>query len=382
MSANQSIIDIIRGQFPDQEFIPLHEPVFGGREKEYLGECIDSIFVSSVGKYVDRLEEVFVGYTGAHFAVATVNGTAALHTALMLAGVTPGEAVITQALTFIATANAISYCGAAPVFLDVEKKQPALSPRALLKFLESQCEVQNDGTCRDRRTGQRIAACVPVHVFGHPADLGEILAVCDHFGVPVVEDAAESIGSWYGARHTGTLGRLGIVSFNGNKAITTGGGGMVLTDSEELGHRAKHITTTAKVPHRWDYSHDQVGYNYRMPNINAALGCAQMENLDDILAAKRNLAADYRDEMAVAGADFMDEPDGCRSNFWLNAIILANREQRDAFLQASNDQGVMTRPLWGLPVDMPMYRNARCDDLTHTRWLFERVVNIPSSARL
>jgi len=358
--------------------IPLHRPVFEGDERRLLVECIDSNFVSSVGAKVNELEERVAGFTGARFAIATVNGTAALHIALRLAGVEDGQEVITQALTFVATCNAVRYCGARPVFVDVDRDTLGLSPVALRAFLDQHAEVRAGGSY-NRANGRRLAACLPMHTFGHPCRIREIVTVCEQYGIPVVEDAAESLGSRVGERHTGTFGRLGTLSFNGNKIITTGGGGMILTDDEALARRARHVTTTAKVPHRWEFVHDEIGYNYRMPNLNAALGCAQMARLTEMLAVKRALAARYAAFCAAHNWTFVVEPAGCVSNYWLNALLLDSGEARDAFLEYTNRQGVMTRPAWRLMNRLVIFQDAQHDGLANSQWLEERLVNLPSS---
>jgi aminotransferase in exopolysaccharide biosynthesis len=372
------LINFVREQYGTNEFIPLHAPVFAGREREYVVDTIDSTFVSSVGAYVDRFERDMAAYTGSARAVATVNGTAALHIALKLAGVVSGDLVITQPLTFVATCNAIAYCGAEPVFVDVDRHTLGLSPAAMEAWLDANARVHEDGVCRTRTDGKTIRACLPMHTFGHPADLDGLLAVCARWHIALVEDAAESLGSLYKDKHTGTFGLIGTLSFNGNKVITTGGGGMILTDAE-LGERAKHITTTAKKPHPYEYVHDEVGYNYRMPNINAALGCAQLESLDAFVSAKRALAARYAAELKDTSLQFVTEPNGCRSNYWLNAVICEDREQRQLLLKATNDKGVMTRPIWALMNHLPVYAGCRKGGLNNAEWLEARVVNLPSS---
>lgn len=373
-----SLIRFVRDQYRTDEFIPLHAPVFAGQERNYVTDTIDSTFVSSVGAYVDRFERDMVAYTGSPRAVAAVNGTAALHIALQLVGVKPGELVITQPLTFVATCNAIAYCGAEPVFVDVDRHTLGLSPAALEAWLSENARIGDDGLCRTRDTGQVIRACLPMHTFGHPADIDGLLNVCERWKLALVEDAAESLGSFYKGRHTGTFGVIGTLSFNGNKIITTGGGGMVLA-GEALGTRAKHLTTTAKQPHPYEYVHDEVGYNYRLPNLNAALGCAQLEQLEAFIAIKRTLAARYADHFSGSDFQFVTEPDGCRSNYWLNAVICDSREQRDTLLKATNEKGVMTRPIWALMNHLPIYAHCRKGDLTQAEWLEARVVNLPSS---
>lgn len=375
-----NIVDFIRRLYGGSEGIPLHAPCFAGNEKRYLAECIDSTFVSSVGPFVDRFERMMEELTGAKYAVATTNGTSALHMALILAGVRSGDEVITQALSFVATANAIAYQHAHPVFIDVDVRTCGLSPIALETFLNERCEMF-EGNCRNKRTGRRIAAVVPMHVFGHPAAIEDIVAICERWGIPVVEDAAESLGSYAGGRHTGTFGLLGAFSFNGNKTVTCGGGGCIVTNDFGFAKRAKHLTTTAKVPHRWEFQHDEVGYNYRLPNINAALACAQLEMLDAFVANKRETAAMYRDYCASTGMRFLDEPADSRSNFWLCAVLTSDLEERNLLLERSNAKGVMTRPVWKLLNSLPAFTGCETDSLKNSRWLEERLVNVPSSVR-
>jgi perosamine synthetase len=376
-------IQFIRSQFQASGVVHLHEPQFAGREKEYLLDCIDSTFVSSVGAYVDRFESMLAAYTGAKYAVVTVNGTAALHVALKLAGVQSSDEVIAQPLTFIATANAIAYCGATPCFVDVDRDTLGMSPVALRCFLETQTE-KIAGTSRriDRITRRTVAACVPMHTFGHPCRINEIVAICREYDIPVIEDAAESLGSFHKGQHTGTFGQMGVFSFNGNKTITCGGGGAIITDDETIARRAKHITTTAKIPHRWEFVHDEIGYNYRMPNLNAALACAQLEQIDGFLKNKRELAEAYKAYFSTIGISFVAEPKEARSNYWLNALILSGREERDSFLQATNDAGIKTRPVWRLMNELEMFKACPCGLLDNAKWLEQRVVNIPSSVRL
>lgn len=434
----QHTIDFIRSLYPNREFIPLHEPYFGGNEKRYLAECVDSTFVSSVGKYVDRFEELIRDYTGAKYAIATVNGTAALHAALKLAGVEQGDMVITQPLTFIATCNAISYCGAEPVFVDIDRDTLGMSPESLEGWLAVNTVIE-DGVCyylpridtneRSRintnrafgqgqgnvfeqtascsesskpisqapdnplvdirdlslvniRGKQRISACVPMHSFGHPCRIDRIVEICNRYHITVVEDSAESIGSYYKDQHTGTFGKLGILSFNGNKTITTGGGGMIITNDDELGPLAKYITTTAKKPHPWNFEHDRVGYNYRLPNVNAALGCAQMEQLTWMLENKRETAAAYKGFFSTQPElEFVKEPVGTISNYWLNAVLFPSLTDRDSFLQITNELRVMTRPAWILMPDLEMFKDSVYADLSVSREIASRLVNIPSSVR-
>lgn len=377
----KSVVDFIHGLYPKEDVVPLHAPCFLGNEKKYLNECIDSTYVSSVGKFVDRFEEMVADYTGATKAVVCVNGTNALHMALLLVGVERDDEVISQALTFVATANAISYIGAHPVFLDVDKGTMGLSPVSLRKWLEESTEIRG-AYCYNKKTGRRVRACVPMHTFGHPVKIQEIQSVCAQYHIELVEDAAESIGSLYGGTHTGLFGKVGAISFNGNKTITTGGGGMLLFKDEELGKYAKHLTTQAKVPHKWAFYHDHIGYNYRMPNINAALGCAQMENLDRFVENKRETAALYQCFFEGSDIQFFHEPANCHSNYWLNAVLLPDEKAKDNFLSYTNEHGIMTRPVWNLMNKLPMFANCETDDLVNTYWLEQRVVNIPSSVRL
>ena len=376
------ITDFVHDLYANRDFVPLSVPLFAGNEKKYLEECIDTTFVSSVGPFVDRFEKDIASYTGATRAVVCVSGTNALHMSLLLSGVERDDEVLTQALTFIATCNAISYIGAHPVFLDVDRETLGLSPSAVRAWLENNAQLREDG-CYNRRTGRRVKACVPMHTFGHPVRIKELVTICEKWHIQVVEDAAESIGSLYEGQHTGTFAPIGALSFNGNKTITTGGGGMLLFQDAAVGEHAKHLTTQAKIPHRWEFRHDEVGYNYRMPNINAALGCAQLENLDRYIESKRGIAAAYaRFFQDMPGVQFFTEPKGCRSNYWLNAIILEDRAARDEFLEFSNDHGVMTRPVWELMNRLPMFEHCENDGLANSIWLADRIVNIPSSPKL
>ena len=371
------VIALVRETY-GEGFIPLHRPVFEGNEKQYLLDCIDSNFVSSVGAKVVEFEQQVAAFTGSKHAIATVNGTAALHVALQLAGVHRGDEVISQALTFIATCNALSYAGAYPVFVDVDRDTLGLSPVALRRWLSANAAIR-DGQAYNRATGRRIAACVPMHTFGFPARIREIVATCEEYGIAVVEDAAESLGSYANGRHTGTFGKLATLSFNGNKTITTGGGGMIVTDDDALAKRAKHLTTTAKIPHPFEFVHDEVGYNYRLPNLNAALGCAQMERLPDMLAIKAGVAVRYAELFAGSNVHFVQPLDGDVANRWLNAIVLASEEDRDGFLEYTNARGVMTRPVWRLMPRLEMYKHCQHDGLENSYWLEARVVNLPSS---
>lgn len=380
-SSYKKITDFIHDLYGAPE-VPLHAPCFIGNEKKYLAECVDTTFVSSVGQFVDRFEEKMAQYTGAARAVTCVNGTNALHLALLFVGVARGDEVLTQALTFIATCNAIRYIDAHPVFLDVDQSTMGLSPDAMREWLSRNAEVK-DSQCFNKNTQRRIKACVPMHTFGHPARIDEIAAVCEEYHIELVEDAAESLGSLYKGQHTGLFGRVGVISFNGNKTITTGGGGMLLLNNEELGAQAKHLTTQAKVPHRWEFIHDRVGYNYRMPNINAALGCAQLEHLEEFVLNKRETAEKYHAFFAtIDDMDYFLEPENCRSNYWLNTILLKDRQAQQDFLQYTNAHGIMTRPAWQLMNRLEMFKGCETDGLKHTQWLEERIVNIPSSVNL
>ncbi len=373
-------VSLVREIFSTDEFIPLHAPQFKGREKEMVLQTLESTFVSSVGEFVDEFETRLADYTGAKFAIATSSGTAALHVALHLADVQRGDEVITAPLTFVATCNAIRYCGAEPVFVDVEWQTLGLCPESLASFLETHAEVRDDGLCWNRISGRIIRACVPVHNLGHPVRIHEIAAICAKYNIRLVEDAAESLGSLTSGVHTGRTGCIGTLSFNGNKIITTGGGGALITDDEVLADKAKHLTTTAKQSHPWLFLHDEVGFNYRIPNINAALGCGQLEQLHEYVDSKRTLALRYQEWIdPLEDVAFFSEPIGTRSNYWLNALLLENREVRDDFLQYTNDAGVMTRPMWTPMHTLPMYQNCQRDDLTTAQAIEARLVNVPSS---
>lgn len=375
---NTDAIQFIKSLYPEYpELIQLHAPVFLGNEKEYLNECIDSTFVSSVGKFVDRFEQMVADFTGAKKAVVCVNGTNGLHLALLLSGVQQGDEVITQPLTFIATVNAISYCGATPVFCDVDEQTLGLSPVAVKNWLEDHAEIRG-GECFNKTTGRRISALVPMHTFGHPVHLEELSTLCDEWHLSLVEDAAESLGSFYKGKHTGLYSKVAVLSFNGNKTITTGGGGMLLFNDLELGEKAKHLTTQAKVPHRWEFKHDSIGYNLRMPNVNAALGCAQMEKLQLILDNKRKTAMKYKEFFSGSNIRFVDEPENCQSNFWLNAIILPDKKAQLQFLEETNDAGIQTRPIWELMNRLPMFKSCQYGDLSQAERFADTVVNLPS----
>lgn len=392
------IVLFIRKLYKQPEgFIPLHAPVFIGNEKKYLNECIDSTIVSSVGKFVDQFEEEMAKYTGATKAVACVNGTNALHIALKLVGVQENTEVITQSLTFIATANAIAYCNAQPIFLDVDKDTLGLSPEKLKVWLETNVKLETQNSKLrtqivpiNKLTNKPISACVPMHTFGHPCRIDEIVKICKQYNIPVVEDAAESLGSFYKNQHTGIFGEIGVLSFNGNKILTSGGGGMLLFKDEKLAKKAKHLTTQAKVPHQWEFAHDEIGYNYRMPNINAALGLAQLEQLPKFLESKRKIAKEYEKFFLtchpepdsyrdVEGLTFFSEPKHAKSNYWLNIILLKNKTERDSFLKYTNENGIMTRPAWTLMNKLEMFKNCQTGGLSNAEWLADRIVNIPSS---
>mgnify|MGYP006279959677 CR=1 FL=1 len=380
----KKIISFIRELYNEPEApIPLHAPTFNGNEKMYLMDCIDSTFVSSVGKYVDQFEEKIANYTGANKAVACVNGTSALHIALKLVGVEPGTEVITQPLTFIATANAINYCGAIPVFLDVDSETLGLSHIALKKWLDYNTKHgTRNKKIYNQNTGRRISACVPMHTFGHPCRIDEIVNICESYNLPVIEDAAESLGSFYKNKHTGIFGEIGVLSFNGNKIITTGGGGMLLFKDVSLAEKAKHLTTQAKIPHPWEFIHDEVGYNYRMPNINAALGLAQLEQLSGFLHSKRLIADKYIEffnSFSPQKIKHLMEPSNTISNYWLNCILFENKELRDLFLEYSNNNGIMTRPAWRLMNELEMFKNYSSDELKNAKIIADTLVNLPSS---
>jgi aminotransferase in exopolysaccharide biosynthesis len=376
----REIIEFIQKLYSNSSPVLLHAPKFLGNEKKYLNDCIDTTFVSYVGKYVTDFENHIKNVTGSRNAIAIVNGTCAIQIALIAAGVKLGEEVITQSLTFAATAAAIKHAGAEPVFVDVDKETLGLSPESLKEYLEKYAEIRS-GTTYSKVTGQKIAAVIPMHTFGHPVRLDEIIKIAQKYNLIVIEDSAESIGSYYNKKHTGTFGRAGIFSFNGNKTVTTGGGGMLISDDDQLAERVRYITTTAKRPHKWDFFHDEVGYNLRMPNINAAVGCAQMEYLNTILEKKRDTTEKYRKYFKNIGIPFVDEPENCKSNFWLNAIILKNREVRDCFLEFSNSNNVQTRPVWTLMTKLPPYQKCHHGPVPNSQWLEDRLVNIPSGLR-
>ena len=373
-----NFIVFVRSIYRTKKKIPLHEPKFIGNEKKYLNDCINTTFVSSVGKFVNKFERKISKYTGAKYAVATTNGTSALHVSLILAGVEQNDEVITQPLNFIATCNAISYCKAKPIFVDVDRDTMGLSPDALKLFLKKNTIIRNK-KCINKKTNRIIKACVPMHSYGHPCRIDEIKKILKKNYIFLIEDSAESLGSFYKNKHTGTFGDLGVISFNGNKIITAGGGGCIITDNKNLAKKAKHITMTSKVAHKWDINHDGIGYNYRMPNLNAALLVAQLENLNFLIKKKRKLAEVYNSFFKKINFNFFKEPKNCKSNYWLNCILLKNKKERDQFLKETNAKGVMTRPIWILMNKLPMFRSSQHGNLKNSQWLFERVVNLPSS---
>ena len=379
----QEIVNFIRQTYhEDEAFIPLHEPRFVGNERKYVLDAIDSTFVSSVGAYVDKFEQMMCDITGAKYAIATVNGTNSLHLALLLAGVESQDEVLTQPLTFVATANAINYANATPHFVDVDKETLGISPKKLEIYLSEIAELK-DGVCYNKITGKRISACVPMHSFGLPLYIDELVKVCDHYNIKVIEDAAESLGSYYKGKHTGTFGMLGVFSFNGNKTVTAGGGGAIITNDELLAKRAKHLSTQAKIPHQWEYAHDEIGYNYRMPNLNAALACAQLEQLNSYIKNKRELSDLYFNFFKhFDDIDLIREVDQAKSNYWLNAIVLKDKNERHKFLEFTNSKGIMTRPIWNLMSKLDLFKNCPKSDLTNSEWLEGRVVNITSSVRV
>lgn len=376
----KNLIDFIKKTYGNRDYIPLHEPIFFGKEKDYLIQTINSTFVSSVGDFINEFENAVEDYTNSKYAIATVNGTAALHVALKLAGVQSKDEVITQSLTFVATCNAIRYCNAQPVFADIDKKTLSLCSNSVKIFLEENCEIRNDGLCWNKKTNKIVRACMPMHTFGFPADLDQLRKLCDKYNISLVEDAAESLGSMYKKKHTGTIGKISAISFNGNKIITTGGGGMILTNDANLAQKAKHMTTTAKVKHKWDYLHDNVGYNYRLPNINAALGVAQMELLPKILTAKRMLAEKYQEWGKKNGFQFIKEQENTKANYWLNTILTNNLTERNIVLEQTNNSGVRTRPAWFPMHKLNINSKFQKTDLSNTNWLNDRLINLPSSA--
>ena len=383
MLDHERIINFIRRLYNKPKgFIPLHKPLFFGNEKKYLSNCIDSTFVSSVGKYVEDFEQILQKYTGVKRAIATVNGTNALQIALLGVGVAKNSEVITQSLSFIATSNAISYLHATPVYVDVDKSTMGMSPDFLLDWLKENVTLNKSNKPINKNTNREISACLPMHTFGHPCEIDKIVEICDNYNIPVVEDAAESIGSFYKGKHTGNYGKASVISFNGNKTITTGGGGAILTNNNKLADHLKHLINQAKINHSWEYKHDFIGYNFRMPNVNAAIGLAQMEVLSSILDSKKKIFQKYRDFFNKIEIDFFSEPIDSNSNYWLNSVILDNREQKEDFLKIMNMNGINCRPIWSLINNQNMYKNCQHGDLSNSKWLEDRVVNIPSSPSL
>jgi perosamine synthetase len=378
----ENIISFIKKEFPGQDFIPLHAPVFNGNEKRYLIDTIDTTYVSSIGEYVNRFEKMLCELTGSSYAVATCNGTNALHLSLLLADVTQQDEVISQSLTFVATCNAISYIGSAPIFIDIDKDTLGMSAKALKEFLENNTEIRSDKFTYNKKSGRRIKACVPMHTFGFPCRIDEIASICNQYNITLIEDAAESIGSYYKDRHTGTFGTLGVFSFNGNKTITCGGGGAIITNDEKIAKKAKHLTSQSKQPHAWAFIHDQIGYNYRMPNLNASLACAQLEQLKEFICNKRDLAKAYINFFQGTQVNFFQELPEIQANYWLNTILFKDKFERDAFLEYSNENGVMTRPAWELMHRLPMFSSFEKGNLENSEWVADRLVNLPSSVRL
>jgi aminotransferase in exopolysaccharide biosynthesis len=378
---NTNTIKFIRDTFSSKDkFIPLHEPRFVGNEKKYLLDTIDSTFVSSVGAYVDKFESMMQDISQTQKAIAVVNGTSGIQVALRLVGVKAGDEVLTQALTFVATANAIAYNGAEPVFVDVDLDTMGLSPASIQNFLEEYGEIREEG-CYNKKTGNKIAACLPMHTFGFPVKIDELIKTCNNWKIPVVEDAAESLGSEYKGQPTGSFGEVGVFSFNGNKIVTSGGGGAIVTNNADLGIKAKYLTTTAKQPHAYEYVHDELGYNYRMPNLNAALACAQLEKLNWFLEKKRELAKSYEEFFQGTDVKFRTELPETKANYWLMCVELENRKARDLFLKETNEAKVMTRPIWELMFRLPMYQDCLKDEQLNAKFLVDRIVNIPSSAK-
>jgi len=377
-----SLVEYIKSLYPTTSKVQLHTPAFLGKEKEYLTDCIDSTFVSYIGKYVTQFEEMTANYTGAKYAIATVNGTTALQVALQIAGVKHGDEVITQALTFVATANAISHAQAYPVFVDVDKDTMGMSPEKLNSWLDTNVEMDSKtGQAINKVTKRNVSAIVPMHTFGHACRIDEIKVVAGKYNIPLIEDSAESLGSFYKGKHTGIFGLAGVFSYNGNKPVTTGGGGMIITNDDRFAKKAKHITTTAKLPHPWEFVHDEIGYNYRLTNVNAAIGVAQMEKIDEILANKRKTANKYALFCEENNIQFVKEPSHSTSNYWLNAILLKSKKERDDFLKYSNENGITTRPIWQLMNRLEMYKRYQAGDLSNSIWFADRVVNLPSGVR-
>ena len=374
-------VNFIRSVYNTENDIHLHEPRFIGNEKKYLLDTIESTFVSSVGPYVDQFEREMSIITDTERAIAVANGTCALQVSLELAGVKSGDEVLTQALTFVATANSISYLKATPIFIDVDLDTMGLSPKALKEFLNLNAELRNDGSY-NKKTGKKISACMPMHTFGFMCRIDEIVEVCNEWKIPVIEDSAEALGSKYKGKSSGSFGLLGAFSFNGNKIITSGGGGAITTNNMAIGNEAKHLTTTAKIPHKWEYNHDKVGYNFRLPNLNSALACAQLEQLENMKNSKKNIYNQYKDFFQHKEINLVDIPQDTDWNYWLMSILLENKKDRDIFLEETNKQGIMTRPIWTLMYRLPMYERAQRDSQKNAEYLEERIVSLPSSAIL
>lgn len=381
-SKSLSLISFIRDLYKTKDYIPLHIPRFNGNEKNYINECIDSTYVSSVGKMVESFEESLVSYTKIKYAVATVNGTSALHTSLKLAGVEKGDSIITQSLTFVATCNAINYCQAQPIFLDIDKDTLGLSAESLESYLNDYCEIRDDGFCWERKTNSIIRACIPMHTFGFPVKLDEIRSLTRRYNIILIEDAAESLGSFYKDKHTGIIGDIAIMSFNGNKIITSGGGGMIMTNSKQIASAAKHITTTAKISHKWEFNHDQIGFNYRLPNLNAALGLSQMEQIDGFISNKRKIAKAYQEWGDENDIRFFHEPKDSISNYWLNVMIADSKKERDEMLEYTNHNGIMTRPAWTPMHKLPMFEDCIKVNLENTEYFADLLINVPSSVTI
>ena len=377
----KKLIKFIRNLYKSEDFIPLHEPYFDEEEKNFLMKALDSTFVSSTGPLVNEFENEVAKFTGSKYAIATSNGSSALHTALILEGVDKGDEVLTQSLSFVATVNAIHYCRAFPVFLDVDKRNLGLSARSLSEFLEEFAEIRDDGFCWNISTGRKIAACLPMYTFGLGLEIKKVKKICNKFNIPLIEDAAESLGTKINNMHSGTIGDIGVLSFNGNKIITTGGGGMILTDDEKKATRARHLTTTARIEDGWNFDHDEVGFNYRLPNLNASLGLAQLKKLPSFVEEKRKIASCYQQWGKENGFEFIEETKNTESNYWLNTLISRDINERDQLLKETNEALVMTRPAWK-PMHMLSFNSQfQTDSLTNTQWLFDRIVNVPSSIR-
>lgn len=380
MKSIRNTISFIQDIYKTNGPIPLHAPKFNGNEKKYLLQTIDSTYVSSVGSYVNQFEDMMSSITKTKKAIAVVNGTAGIQVALRLVGVNCGDEVITQALTFVATANAIKYNNASPIFLDVDMDTMGLSPKAVAEFLEEYGDLRDNG-CFNKKTGKKISACLPMHTFGFPVHLDELINVCKKWNIPIVEDASESLGSYYKEKPTGSFGKFGVFSFNGNKIVTSGGGGVIVTNDKQLGSLGKHLTTTAKVPHPFEFFHDKIGYNFRMPNLNAALACAQLEQLDNYLQKKRLIANEYQSFFSKKGIKFRSETPNTKANYWLMCLEFENKNERDFFLNETNKHNVMTRPIWQLMFRLPMYKSCQRDEQQNAKYLENLIVNIPSSVR-